>query len=163
MPFLKTSSGTMAAVFRGWQVSGITTFQSGLPGNVTQPGDVANFGGGTGGQRPDIVGDPHEGRGQSLDRYFNTAAFRAVTQTGALGTAPFNAVRGPGINNWDISLSKIMRPSERFRLQLGVETFNTFNHSQFEGMGTQIGAATFGVITSARDARVMQLRAKISY
>ncbi|MEX2261026.1 MAG: carboxypeptidase-like regulatory domain-containing protein [Bryobacteraceae bacterium] len=163
MPFFRGQGGVAAAVFGGWQISGITTFQSGVPANVTQPGDVANFGGGTGGQRPDLVGDPHEGRGDSLDRYFNTAAFRQVTGTGSLGNAPFNAVRGPGIANWDASLSKIVRFGESRRLQIGLETFNTFNHAQFEEMGTQLGAATFGVVTNARDPRVIQLRAKFSY
>jgi hypothetical protein len=163
MPFFKSRRGAAAAIFGGWQLAGITTFQSGLSVNVTQAGDVANFGGGTGGQRPDIGGDPHEGRGQSLDRYFNTAAFRAVTRAGTLGTAPYNAVRGPGINNWDISLSKIIQPWEGKRFQIGVETFNTFNHAQFEGLGGQLGAATFGVVTNARDPRVIQLRGKFSF
>ncbi|MGH9631314.1 MAG: hypothetical protein ACRD7E_23670, partial [Bryobacteraceae bacterium] len=163
MPFFKGQTGFAAAILRGWQLSGITAFQSGLPANVTQPGDVANFGGGTGGQRPDLVGDPHEGRGESLERYFNTSAFRQVTTPGTLGNAPVNAVREPGINNWDVSLSKIIRPRESLRLQLGIETFNTFNHAQFEGLGTQLGATTFGVVTGARDGRVIQLRAKFSF
>jgi hypothetical protein len=50
----------------GWQINGITMFQSGLPANVTQAGDVANFGGGTGAQRPDIVGKPTTGEAQAL-------------------------------------------------------------------------------------------------
>ena len=143
--------------------SGITSFQSGLPFTVTQAGDVANFGGGTGGQRPDIIGDPHQGRGASLQRYFNVDAFRAVTRTGQIGTAPVNGVRGPGINNFDASLFKNIRPREGMRLQLGLETFNLFNHPQFEDVGGQISSATFGVVTSARDPRVMQLRAKLSF
>ncbi|MFN7934687.1 MAG: TonB-dependent receptor [Bryobacteraceae bacterium] len=147
----------------GWQMSGITSFQSGLPVMITQAGDVANFGGNTGAQRPDIVGNPHEGRGQSLNRYFNVDAFRQVTRPLGIGTAPIHAVRGPGINNWDISILKNIPVKEGMRFQIGLETFNTFNHAQFEGVGSQIGAATFGVVTSARDPRVMQLRAKMSW
>ncbi len=163
MPFFRGRQGAAARIFGGWQLSGITTFQSGLPFTVTQAGDVANFGGGTGGQRPDRIGNPHEGRGGSLSRYFNTAAFRAVTQTGAIGTAEVNGVRGPGINNFDISLFKNIAVRESVRFQFGVETFNTVNHAQFEGVGGQIGATTFGVVSSARDPRVIQLRAKLSY
>lgn len=163
MPYFKGQKGAAAAIFGRWQISGITTFQSGLPINVTQPGDVANFGGGTGGQRPDIAGNPHDGRGQSLSRYFNTAAFSLVTRALGIGTAPYNAVRGPGVNNFDVSLFKNIAPREGMRLQLGAEVFNLANHSQFEGVGAGLGSPTFGVVTDSRDPRVIQLRAKFSF
>jgi hypothetical protein len=163
MPFFKGQKGIAPAILGGWQLSGITSFQSGLPLNVTQPGDVANFGGGTGGQRPDLVGNPHEGRGQSLQRYFNTAAFQQVTRPMGIGTSPVNPVRGPGINNFDLALLKNIPIRESMRFQFGIETFNIFNHAQFEAVGTGLGAATFGVVTDARDPRVIQVRAKFSY
>jgi hypothetical protein len=163
LPYFKGQRGVAPAILGGWQLSGITTFQSGLPENVTQPGDVANFGGGTGGQRPDMIGDPHQDRGTSLFRYFNVDAFQQVTRPLGIGTAPFNAVRGPGINNFDFSLFKNIAPREGMRLQFGAEFFNIFNHAQFEGVGVGIGSPTFGVITNARDPRVIQLRAKLSF
>ena len=163
MPFFKGRQGPAAAILRGWQVSGITSFQSGLPLTVTQPGDVANFGGGTGGQRPDLVGDPHEGRGASLARYFNVDAFRQVTRPLGIGTAPIGAVRGPGINNFDVSLFKNVAPKEGMRLQVGAEFFNVLNHAQFEGVGVGLGSPTFGTVTDARDPRVVQLRARFSF
>ncbi|MEK7754537.1 MAG: carboxypeptidase regulatory-like domain-containing protein [Acidobacteriota bacterium] len=163
MPFFKDRGGGLEALLGNWQLSGITMFQSGLPFTVTQSGDVANFGGGTGAQRPDIIGDPHQGRGASLYRYFNTGAFRPVTERGRIGTAPVMAVRGPGVNNWDLSLFKNIAPKEGIRLQIGLETFNTSNHPQFEGVGGNIDSAAFGIVTSARDPRVVQLRAKLSF
>jgi Carboxypeptidase regulatory-like domain len=162
-PFLKGAGGALEKALGGWQLSGITTFQSGVPFNVTQSGDVANFGGGTGAQRPDIVGNPYEGRGDSLDRYFNTAAFRRVTQTGRIGTSPVNPVRGPGINNFDLSLFKYIYLREGVRFQFGVEAYNIFNHAQFEGVDGNIVSDNFGSVTSARDPRVLQLRAKFSF
>jgi hypothetical protein len=162
LPFFKAEHGVVPAVLGGWQISGITSFQSGLPFNLTQSGDVANFGGNTGAQRPDIIADPNTGGG-TIDRWFNTAAFRAVTQTGRVGTSPVNPVRGPGIANFDISLLKNVPIRERLRFQFGIETFNTFNHTQFEGVGGALGSATFGVVTGARDPRVMQARAKMSW
>jgi hypothetical protein len=164
LPIFKGRKDVLGRVIGGWQVSGISSFQSGLPLNITQPGDVASFGGGTGGQRPDIIGDPKQGIGESLNRYFNTAAFRAVTQTGRVGTSPFNPIHGPGIANFDVSLYKTVRfAGERAKLQFGVETFNTFNHPQFEAVGTQLNTATYGFVTDARDPRVVQLRGKISF
>lgn len=163
MPFFKGQKGVAAKIFGGWQISGIASLQSGMPFAITQAGDTANFGGGTGAQRPDMIGDPNKGRGASLARYFNTDAFRAVTGAGHIGTAPVNAVRGPGINNVDLSLFKNIRPRENVRLQVGMETFNLFNHPQFETVGGQINSPTFGVVTSARDPRVMQARVRVSF
>jgi len=163
LPFFKGRGGAAEKIFGGWQVSGITTFQSGTPFTVTQSGDVANFGGGTGAQRPDLIGDPNEGRGQSLDRYFNTAAFRRVTQSGRIGASPVNVVRGPGINNFDASLFKNLGLREGLRLQFGVEAYNVFNHPQFEGVDGGVDSANFGHVTSARDPRVLQLRAKLTF
>ncbi|MEP7361645.1 MAG: carboxypeptidase-like regulatory domain-containing protein [Acidobacteriota bacterium] len=163
MPFFKGKHGVAPAILGGWQISGITTFQSGLPLGVTQPGDVANFGGGTGGQRPDIVGDPNDGRGASITKYFNTAAFQQVTRTQGIGTSSVRPLRGPGINNFDATLFKNIKPREGMRIQFGAEMFNLFNHAQFEGVGTAMGAATFGVVTDARDPRTIQLRLKMSF
>jgi hypothetical protein len=163
MPFFKGQRGVAPAILGGWQISGITTFQSGLPLGITQPGDVANFGGGTGAQRPDIVGDPNEGRGDNINRYFNVDAFRQVTRAQGIGTAGLRPVRGPGINNFDASLFKNIKPREGMRIQFGAEMFNIFNHAQFEGVGTGMGAATFGVVTDARDPRAIQLRLKMSF
>ncbi|MDQ2950539.1 MAG: hypothetical protein M3Y27_32160 [Acidobacteriota bacterium] len=128
---------------------------------MTQAGDAANFGGNTGPQRPNLIGDPNQNLGASLTQWFNTAAYQAVTR--GIGNAPFDSTRGPGVANFDMSLLKSFRLREWMQAQLGVETFNTFNHSQFEGVGNQLGSATFGVVTSARDPRILQLRVKISF
>ena len=163
IPFLKGRGGAAGAILGGWQLSGITSFMSGLPINVNQAGDVANFGGGTAAQRPNLIGNQNQGRGASLFRYFNTDAYERVTATGIVGNAPPNSVRGPGINNFDMALLKSFKVRESMRFQFGVETFNTFNHAQFEAVGAQIGAVTFGQVTDARDPRVIQLRAKFTY
>ncbi len=91
------------------------------------------------------------------------AAFQQVTRPLGIGTAPVNPVRGPGLNNFDVSVFKNVAPREGMRLQIGAEFFNLFNHSQFEALGGGIGSATFGQVTDARDPRVIQLRAKLSF
>ena len=163
IPGFENANGALKAIFGGWQLSGIVTFQSGLPFTVTQPGDTANFGGGTGPARPDRIGDPHEGRGESLDRWFNVDAFQSVTGQGRIGTEPINGVRGPGIVNFDAALLKNVNLSEQVKLQFGLETFNFVNHANFDNVGAQIGGPTFGRVTSALDPRVMQLRAKVLF
>jgi hypothetical protein len=82
----------------------------------------------------------------------------------------------PGINNWDIGLLKNVPFSERANLQLRIETFNTFNHPQFNpdpstaafaGGGTtvvnNVNAKNFGKVTGAAPGRIVQLGAKISF
>lgn len=161
MPFFASQHGLAAFALKGWQMAGIASFQSGVPINVTQAGDAANFGGNTGAQRPNLIGDPKNNPGSSLYQWFDTAAYQAVVS--GVGNAPFDSTRGPGVSNFDISLLKTFRPIERLQAQFGIETFNTFNHSQFENVGNQIGSANFGVVTSARDPRILQLRAKLTF
>lgn len=162
-PFFKGKSGLGSVILGNWQLSGIVAFQSGTPFTVTQGGDVANFGGNTGAQRPDLIGNPNEGRGDDITRYFNTAAFAPVTKTGSIGTAGINIARGPGISNFDMSLFKNIPIREQLRLQFGVEAYNIFNHTQFDNVDANISSSSFGKITSARDPRVLQLRAKLTF
>ncbi len=80
--------------------------------------------------------------------------------------------RNPGINNWDMALYKTVPIYERFRLQFRVETYNTFNHTQFSGVdttarfdpatGAQVNSR-FGEMTGARDARIMQLALRLLF
>jgi hypothetical protein len=98
-----------------------------------------------------------------LDRWFNVDAFERQTLRGGVGTEPVFGVRGPGINLFDVALFKNIQLNEQTRLQLGLETFNIFNHASFDSIGTNSSAGTFGRVLSARDPRVMQLRAKITF
>jgi hypothetical protein len=162
VPFF-THHGILGGLFSGWQLSGIVNFGKGLPVNVTQSGDTVNFGGNTGAQRPNEIGNPNQNLGADINQWFNTAAYVKVTGAGVVGNAQFNSTWGPGIANCDTSLLKTFKATERLRIQTGVETFNTFNHTQFESVGNQLGGANFGIVTAARDPRILQLRMKLSY
>lgn len=162
LPFFQKQQGVAGKLLGGWQLSGVTTFQSGLPFTVTAPGDRA--GTGSGGQRPDLVGKL--ARAKQLDQWFDTSVF-AQAPLGRFGTAGRNIIRGPGINDWSMSLFKNTRlpwfTAEGSRLQFGVEVFNLFNHAQFEAVGGAFGGPTFGRVLSARDPRIMQFRLKLNY
>ena len=85
------------------------------------------------------------------------------------GNAPFDAIRGPGHNNFDLSLKKNFAFTERFKLQFSADAFNAWNHTQFKGdannggLGNSQGSGNFGQITSAFDGRQFQLGLKLSY
>jgi hypothetical protein len=115
-------------LLEGWTISGITTFQSGLPFDVFGNRDSQHTG--LSG-RANVVGSTAIPSGS--DR----------TQTGpplsAFALAPFdfapnlgrNAFYGPGINNWNMSLQKETGITERLKVQLRFEFYNLFNRVQF--------------------------------
>jgi hypothetical protein len=154
------------AVLDDWQVSGITTFMSGAPQGVSlSTTDNADIAGGGDGVRTVILENPVLPKSErSLTRFLNTGAFgRPASRT--FGNAPKDVFRGPGINNWDISLLKnIAMPFEGHRLQFRTEFYNAFNHTQFSDVdnaarfdpaGRQVNAR-FGQLIAARPPRQIQ-------
>ncbi len=148
-------------ILGGWQVQGITTFQSGFPLGVSVSGDIANVG--TGGQRPNRIGDPNSGP-KTLKEFFNKAAF-AAPAPGTFGNAGRNLVIGPGINEWDFAAFKSFRLplNEASKLEFRAEMFNIFNHANFTSVGTTFGTSTFGVISAAAEPRDVQLGLKLIF
>ncbi|HKV26216.1 MAG TPA: carboxypeptidase-like regulatory domain-containing protein [Candidatus Acidoferrum sp.] len=162
IPLFRHSESRMTkSLLGGWEVSGIVTMESGLPLNVTLGGGQGGNGvGGT--NRPDLTGTlstPH-----TLNQWFSTAAFAAPT-AGAWGTFPHNGLRGPGMDNWNLSLFKNFTLSEArgSRLELRLETFNTWNHTEFNGVSTSMSDGRFGQVTSTFDPRILQLGGKIYF
>ena len=97
-------------------------------------------------------------------QWFNTDAF-APPATGAWGNAGHNSLRGPGRNNWNLSLFKSFTLNETrgSRLELRAESFNTWNHTEFNQVSNALGSKNFGQVTSAFDPRVFQFGAKLYF
>jgi hypothetical protein len=158
---------------QGWDISGITHVSSGFPVTLSSDDDNSLQGSNPNGVNnryldlPDVSPGPlninHDpGNGQS---YFNTALFRP----NALGT-PGDASRryfyGPGSFNTDLALLKSISVSETKTLQLRLETFNVFNHTQFFGpqaVNGNISSPLFGQIVKAAPPRLMQLAVKFAF
>jgi len=155
----------------GWQISAITTFQQGFPFSIT----ASDLGGvyGTFNQRANISGPAIESK--SITHWFNTAAF-SQPAVGVFGSSGRNLFTQPGINNWDIGLGKTFQFTERVGVQLRLETFNTFNHTQWGAdpnqpgvvngtgsVGNAVGSGNFGLVTLARPGRIVQLGGKIVF
>jgi hypothetical protein len=156
----------------GWQLSTITTFQTGFPFSVSapDPGAYLSFG-----MRANENGSPHVSN-QTINQWFNTAAF-SQPAFGVYGNQRRNTLTQPGINNWDIGLAKTFRFNERVGFQFRVETFNTFNHTQYgidptaqasggpgqSAVDGNIASPTFGRVVSARPGRILQLGGKITF
>lgn len=158
---------------RGWVLSGVTRFSSGFPVTFTnasdnsllgtQPDGVNSYGVDLPDMVPGALDLNHNPRnGQP---YFNTSLF-SLPPLGSAGTAARRLFYGPGMENFDIALSKNLRFGESRSLQLRLETFNTFNHAQFFGPATvngEITSAAFGQVVSADAPRLVQLGAKFSF
>ncbi len=160
LPTPKSWNKGLTSLLGGWTISGISSFQSGTPLNITLSGDNAGIGGGP--YRPDLVKDPNLDKGsRTRTRYFDPAAF-AQPAAGKFGNSARNVVRGGGANNWDISLFKSFPLGwESGRFEFRTEMYNAFNHTQWNGYRTGYGSTGFGSATSARDARSIQMGVKI--
>jgi len=180
LPFerlLSSSSGWGRKLASGWTLSGITRFATGLPVTMTEnddnsliganaaPVDVPNFAGGK------VLADTNPRHGQP---YFNFALF-TNENIGQFGNSRRRFFHGPGLNNWDLTLGKVTKITENKTLELRLEAFNLFNHAQFlnpqseinDGYPNFVGGVnqggTLGIVTGARDARILQLGARFSF
>lgn len=127
----------------GWQFAAIVQLQSGSPVNIVTSNSTVNGIANT--LRPDVSG-PIDITG-SVERWFDTSVFTAVTRFGSLGR---NVVIGPGFSNTDFSVIKNMKIGEQLKMQFRVEFFDLFNHANFGAPGIVVGTPAFGQITSTR-------------
>jgi len=157
----------------GWQVSGVTTIQSGSPVNVTLGTDWANIGI-TGQQRPDLVGavpdlncvaDPDPTKFHQLMNCYDATAFALPAQF-TFGNADRNILRGPKFMSTDLSFMKTVPIGGGARFQFRAEMYNIFNNVNYGNPGSTFGvplATSFGRITSAGTMRQVQLGGKILF
>ncbi len=152
------ASGLKQVLIGGWQMNGIYLWQGGFPISVFAA-DVGGVLDTFGTNRADIVGDINSGGG-TIEQWFNTSAF-AQPALGSFGNSGRSILRGPGINNLDLGFFKNFSLPRDATLQFRVEAFNAFNHPQFQNVSQNLTAANFGVVTSARPGRIVQLGAKL--
>jgi hypothetical protein len=157
-------SGPADWIAGGWELSGVTTAQSGYHIPVSY----------IFGSRPNLVGDPNRGAPHTVNQWFNTSVFQAPPSTlsvfnnkqnpalfiGNAGRAP---VVGPGLQNWDIGIYKNFPFKERYRVQFRAEMFNAFNRANFGDPNTAFPTATFGAVGSAADGREIQFALKFYF
>jgi hypothetical protein len=131
----------------GWQISGITTVQSGRPFTVFNSSqDFSGFN--QFNDRPDIVGSGQL-RQDNLnpDNAFDKSYFSVTPPTGRIGTSGRNQYYGPGLVNWDFTATKSFPLGERVRLQFRADFFNLFNNVNFANPINNQSSSSFGKIT----------------
>ncbi|HEV2176849.1 MAG TPA: carboxypeptidase regulatory-like domain-containing protein [Terriglobia bacterium] len=167
LPFYRSQQGLTGRVLGGWELSGITTFESGFPTTIFQffdPFDSA-FPGGIGidpsvvTPRPDRLSN---GAGPgTVAQFINTAAF--TDSIGHFGNSGRGIITGPGLNNWDLAAIKNVKLSERFRGQFRAEFFNAFNHVSFNSFNNFTDSSAFGQLNGDFEPRIIQFGLKLYF
>ena len=154
------ANNRMRMIASGWRVSGIYRNVTGAPLTISGGIDRALTGATAAQQRANqVLGDPY-GDTSALTGYFNATAF-AQPALGTFGNSGRNGVQGPGTWQLDAALSRVFRIKEAQRLEFRAEAFNVTNSLIKMDPGVNLNAlATFGVINSSRDARIMQFALK---
>ena len=155
--FAGDASGVKNAIIGGWQLNGIYTWQRGFPITI-QAADQGNVLDSFGTNRANVSGTPSDGG--SIEQWFDTSAFTQPA-LGQFGNSLRNMLRGPGINNLDLALFKNFDLTRGARLQFRFESFNAFNHPQFNAVSTNMTSSTYGQVTGARPGRINQLGLKL--
>jgi len=173
VPFFKNGNFLERQALSGWQISGITIANSGTPVAITYGTDTLGLGGGVS-NRADLVPGVSTKGPKTQKQYFNTAAFSAPMKAwdspdpsspnAGFGNSGKDKVVGPGRFNTNLSIFKsfpILK--EGLRLQIRAESYNTFNHTQFQNLSNSLTSSTFGQVTSAWDARSFQFGGKLLF
>jgi len=134
-------------LFGGWSITGAMSLRSGLPFGVTELTNTSNTY--SSALRPNILCDPAKSSFSSkaamLSQYFNTSCFQTPAVS-YFGTSARNVGFGPGSEQVDLSLDKEWHFTERYRLQLKVDSYNIMNHANFANPATVQGQGDFGTI-----------------
>lgn len=147
----------------GWQVAGLTSFQTGQPFSVTYtaPGSQVY---GASGRANRVPGVPLYPAHQSKTQWFNPAAFTAPAPY-VFGNSGYLMLWGPHYQNWDMNLQKNTSFGEKYKMQLRADAFNIFNHPNFGVPSAAVSnPASIGVISSVvNENRTLEFGAKFSF
>ena len=145
-----------------WRVGVLQTVMSGAPFTVITTANTTNaFPAGP--LRPDLTGHPELPASQrTLSRWFNTEAFSNPAPF-TFGNSPRSVLRGPGAITTDLTVEKNIGLVGSTKLDVRVEAYNLLNRANFNIPGFTLGAADFGVISSARSARTIQIGTRLSF
>ncbi|HTC93909.1 MAG TPA: carboxypeptidase regulatory-like domain-containing protein [Terriglobales bacterium] len=184
-PFFRAQQGPLGVALGGWELGGITRFQTGQPLTVTAgnlPVGTLQFT-----RRadfnpaaplysgftcpsvtkcwfdPGVVKDPiTKATINNIPAFLTTGAADPTIAT-QIGNAPVGNVIGPGYFNWDVSARKRFNlPHEGMNLMLQLDLFNIFNHTNWGNPGTN-AASGLGIITTSAPPRQLQFALKFNF
>jgi hypothetical protein len=176
-------------VLGGWQFNAIASYQKGNPFTLFSNNNSSQQDQNPDLSRPNVIGPIQYENPRNGQQFFSASAANCISPGAAdangnvtgtfwfnptaydcvnvplfsFGNAPRNFLRGPGINNYDLSLVKKTKITESKSVEFRAEFFNAFNHAQFLNPDTAGGSGTFGQITTDRNPRLVQFGLKLYY
>ncbi|GAB4363045.1 MAG: hypothetical protein OHK0021_06990 [Bryobacter sp.] len=180
LPFFNSSDTNKALrlVAGGWQISGVTQFQTGTPFTIARGDDYLGIG--SANAKPwNLAGEPvvtkqFSNRTAAGDFQDGNFYFEPTLNGQALATRPANGTlpnqnrnslnfNNPGFQNWNLALFKAFRVTERQALTFRAEGFNWINHPNWNGVNANPTDANFGKVTGKSSERTVQLSLRYSF
>jgi Carboxypeptidase regulatory-like domain len=176
IPIFAHSKGLAHAILGGWELSGTVISEAGLPwaGN-NAPSDGGSDTVGLGGNytiRPNFSGKVHYPKATNASGVYQFVSAAGFTQPVAawdggqnlgFGSAGRDIVVGPGRTNFNTNLYKSFAFTERAHFELRAESYNTFNHTQFNNFHNNITGSDFGNVSGVQDPRTFELGGKLVF
>jgi hypothetical protein len=177
LPFFSHNTHFVGKALGGWQISGITQFQTGTPCQVVSNNDYAGVGqdgnwdscGGAGqfwviNGNPYVVGQFAAGGAKDPAQWFSVTNADGSPMFSAPAKGTFNLqpnvrsrIHNPGFQNWNLGLYKKFAITESKGFQFRAEAFDAFNHPNWNGADFNPTSATFGKTTAKSNERNIQL------
>lgn len=165
LPSLSKMNRLVREVAGGWELSGITSAQTGGPLTILAGADRSQTG--IGMDHGQLVSQNIYTSGPCANQApcvnFLAPSSFALPALGTFGNLAKGTLRGPGLLNFDVGIFKQFPITERFSFQLRAEFFDMFNRVNFNNPGTTVSSGAFASILSARDPRIGQLALKIFF
>ena len=147
-------------------VSGILTVQSGFPIRMTSASDQELMNSSdfeSAGEPQQVAPFRHLDPPRYGGYYFDPSSFTEAP-LGQIGNTRRTLCCGPGINNLDVGIHKLLEVREGTKLEFRTEVFNLMNHTQFLNPdGNLTDGASFGMVSRARDPRLLQLALRLTF
>lgn len=161
-------TGLTHSVLGGWELAGTIIDETGVPTTprISLNYDTIGLGGGYT-NRPNQSGKA--AKHGKLNDAFDTSVFSNPLPAWAgggnqgFGNAGKDAIAGPNRVNFTTSLYKSFAFTEKARFEFRAESFNTFNHTEANGVGNTLGTANFGKVTSFYDPRSLEFGGKFIF
>jgi hypothetical protein len=168
LPIFTKDTGLVHSIAGGWELAGTVIDETGTP---TAPGESLNYDpvglGGGYTVRPNATGKMTYPK--KVGQWFDTTKLTAPIPfwlggpNQGFGNSGKDAIVGPGRVNFSTSLYKSFAFTERARFELRIESFNTFNHSEFNSINTSLKGGQYGQVTSTWDPRALELGGKFVF
>ena len=182
LPFFERSGArALKTIAGGWQLSGVTQFQTGTPGSVQTGDDFAGIGPGSGNNIAYFWKYANFGQGGSYPKQFafngnsDPAQYLTVRDSSgnllftqpAAGTIVKDRIRNyfynPGFQNWNLGLFKNFAITEKQNFLMRFEAFNWINHPNWDGINGDPRSQAFGKVTTKNSQRQLQISLRYSF